>query len=143
MKRTTNKVSGHLTSVYLMAIIYCGSEVDHSYLFPLNNIPIFLPFFCIDFSLLFKCITNNRLKILILFHLKSQYFLCGCFVVGLFFFCVFFLVTSLTNSSISVSDKSIPVVEVDSSNVLDSSVLKFFEFAAAGCFKVKTEISEK
>ena len=39
MKRTTNRVSGHLISVYLMAIIYCSSEADNSYLFPLNIFP--------------------------------------------------------------------------------------------------------
>ena len=44
--------------------------------------------------------------------------------------------------SISVSDELIPAAQVDSSNVLDSSVLKFFELAAIGCSKVKTEIPE-
>ena len=55
------------------------------------------------------------------------------FVVDLLFFCAFSLVASLTISLISVSDESIPTAEDDSSNVLDSSVLKFFEFAALGC----------
>ena len=62
------------------------------------------------------------------------------FVVDLFFFCAFFFVTSLTILSISVSDESIPAAEVDSPNVPDSSVLKFFEFVVVGCSKVKTEI---
>ena len=64
------------------------------------------------------------------------------FVVDLFFFSAFFVVASLTISSMSASDELIPAAEVDSSNVLDSSVLKFFEFAAVGCSKVKTEIPE-
>ena len=39
MKHTANKVSGHLISVYLMAIIYCSSEAENSYIFPLNIFP--------------------------------------------------------------------------------------------------------
>ena len=64
------------------------------------------------------------------------------FVVDLFSFCAFFLAASLTISSISVTDESIPAAEVDLSNVLDSSVLKFFEFTAVGWPKVKTDIPE-
>ena len=113
MKRTTNKVSGDLISVYLMAIIYCSSEAENSYLFALNiflssykKSPSFfksqsqslLSFFCIDFSLLFKCITKHRLRFLILFlliiklfHLKSQHFFRGCFCGWPLFLLHFFL----------------------------------------------------
>ena len=36
MKRTTNKVSGHMISIHLMANICCSLEAESSYLFPLN-----------------------------------------------------------------------------------------------------------
>ena len=106
--------------------------------------------FCIDFSLLFKCITKYRVRFLILFlliiklfHSKSQHFFRDCFCGRPPFLLRFFLCCFPDHFiNLTASDESIPAVEVYSSNVLDSSALNFYEFGTVGCSKVKTEILE-